>query len=75
MAIKEKIKMVMRPDPRLRGEFSGKDMGRMPPRPEDRVGLKGDRRPSKAQIMALKEEIRNAKVSAICLSLVFLFII
>jgi len=67
MAIKDKIKMGLRPDPRMRGDFGGKDMGRMPPRPEDRVGLKGDGRPSKAQMMALKEELRNAKVSAVCL--------
>ena len=73
MAIKEKIKMGMRPDPRMRGDFGGKDMGRMPRRPEDRVGLKGNGRPSKAQMMALKEELRNAKVSAVCLSLFVFF--
>ena len=60
MAIKDKIKMGLRPDPRMRGDFGGKDMGRMPPRPEDRAPpLPVDRDAMRAETKKFMESIKD----------------
>jgi len=59
MAIRAKIKGLL-PDPRLRGEFGGKDMGRMPPRPEGRMPpLPVDRDAMRAETQKFMESIKD----------------